>query len=186
MPNNRLIKIRLKSLNWVLIAENQARYFVEIIINHKKRSTMKNSFFVLVAFFILGSCSKSTTAEVAPTNQITMKIDGVAWSGNMLSAFIDNETLVFNAINPSTQETVGAVVGKVTGPGTYKVNQRTGNGLLFSKKTPTTLVYSGFDDAVVVVSSIKTVAGKQVPSGTFTATFVHKDAGRIKVTEGKF
>ena len=147
---------------------------------------MKNSFLVLVALSLFSSCSKSTTANVAPTTQITMKIDGVAWSGNMLSAFIDNETLVFNAINPSTQETVAAVVGKVTGPGTYKVGQRTGNGLLFTKKTPATLAYSGFDDAIVVVSSIKTVSGKQVPSGTFTATFVHKDAGKIKVTEGKF
>lgn len=147
---------------------------------------MKNSCFVLLAFSLFSSCSKSTTAEVAPTNQITMKIDGVAWSGNTLSAFIDNETLVFNAINISTQETVGGVVEKVTGPGTYKVGQRTGNGLLFSKKTPATVVYSGFDDAVVVVSSIKTVGGRQVPSGTFTATFVNKNAGKIKATEGKF
>ncbi len=147
---------------------------------------MKNPILVLITFSLLSACSKSTTADVVPTNQITMKIDGIAWSGNTLSAFIDNETLVFNAINLTTQETVGAVVGKVTGPGTYKVGVRTGNGLLFSKKTPTPLIYSGFDDGILVVSSIKTVAGQQVPTGTFTVTFVNKDAGKIKATEGKY
>lgn len=146
---------------------------------------MKYSLLICISLILIfSSCSKKAS-DLIPTggDTITMKVNGVSWTGTTSAKIIDSETLVVNAVNVSTQETLGIVIEKVTQTGNYKVKSRTGNALLFSQKTG---VYSGWDNGEVTVTAITITAGKQVPSGTFLGTFIAKDGTKVTITEGKF
>jgi hypothetical protein len=114
-----------------------------------------------------------------------MKVNGVSWSGVASARFIENENMVINGINATAanQETIGLVIGKVTQTGTYKVKGRTGNAMLYSQKS---VIHSGWEDGEIIVTSITTAGGKQVPSGTFFGTCINNSGGKVTITEGKF
>lgn len=148
---------------------------------------MKPLLFCVIGIFLISSSCGTSQNDVMPTpkDQITMKVNGVSWSGVASARFIENENMVINGINATAanQETIGLVIEKVTQAGTYKVKGRTGNAMLFSQKA---VIYSGWENGEVTVTSITTTAGKQVPTGTFLGTCINKDGARITITEGKF
>lgn len=148
---------------------------------------MKPLLFCLFGIFLISSSCGTSQNEVTPTptDQITMKVNGVSWSGVASARFIENENMVINGINATAanQETIGLVIGKVTQAGTYKVKGRTGNAFLFSQKA---VIHSGWEDGVVTVKSISTTGGKQVPTGTFFGTCINNSGGKVTITEGKF
>ncbi|TDB59128.1 DUF6252 family protein [Arundinibacter roseus] len=132
-----------------------------------------------------GTCGKKTEDVPPVQSGVTMKVDGVSWSGQVIAQMIDSETLVVNAINASasSQETVGIVIEKVNKTGSYPIKVRTGNGFLFSRNA---VIYSGDADGQVEVTAINTAGGKTVPKGTFRATCLSKTGAKVVITDGKF
>lgn len=148
---------------------------------------MKSSLLIFVIILLISTSCGTSQNDVLPTStdQITMKVNGVNWSGAVSARLIENENMVINGINATAanQETIGLVIGKVTQIGTYKVKSRTGNAMLFSQKS---VIFSGWEDGEVTVTSITTTGGKQVPSGTFFGTCLNNSGGKVTITEGKF
>lgn len=148
---------------------------------------MKPLLFSIIGLLLISTSCGTSQNDVmpAPTDQITMKVNGVSWSGVASARFIENENMVINGINATAanQETIGLVIGKVTQTGTYKIKGRTGNAFLFSQKST---IYSGWEDGEVTVTSITTTGGKQVPGGTFFGTCINNSGGKVTITEGKF
>jgi hypothetical protein len=149
---------------------------------------MKLSLFIFASLSLISSaCGGTSETDVVPSpnGTITMKVNGVSWSGAASARFIENENMVINGINATAanQETIGLVIGKVTQVGTYKVKSRTGNAMLYSQKA---VIHSGWEDGEVTVTSITTTGGKQVPSGTFFGTCINNSGGKVSITEGKF
>jgi len=145
---------------------------------------------VIVVLFsvalVVSACGKKLVESILPTQgNLTMKVDGVGWTGQQITAPLidEKQILVVNAVNPTSGENVGIVIEKVTKTGTYKVKGRSGNGFLFSRKA---IIYSGSEDGEVIVTAINTTGGKTVPSGTFKATCIATNGAKVVITEGKF
>ena len=146
---------------------------------------MKKSILIILNLAIMTACGSSTaTVTPAASSQITMKVDGVLWTGAASGLMVDSGTLVVDGINGAASETLGIIIGQVTAPGTFKVKARTGNTMIYSQKGA--VIYDGFNDGQVIVTAINTVSGKQVPSGTFTGTFTNSSGKKYIITEGKF
>ncbi|HMP32550.1 MAG TPA: hypothetical protein PKD85_23285, partial [Saprospiraceae bacterium] len=86
---------------------------------------MKNPFLFFFLLIILISCSKddNPSQDIIGNNELSMKINGIQWTGATISNIIDEKTkqIAISSVNVSTSETMGIVIDDFTGEGTYPI-----------------------------------------------------------------
>jgi len=131
------------------------------------------------------ACIKKTEDVLPEQGGVSMKVDGLSWTGQVAAQMIDNETLVVNAINATAaaQETVGIIIEKVTNNGYLQNKRSNGQWISFFAQSPYSL---GLGRRRSNRTAINTTGGKTVPSGTFKATTIATSGAKVIITEGKF
>nr|HMU05508.1 hypothetical protein [Saprospiraceae bacterium] len=118
---------------------------------------------------------------------LTMKINGVQWSGNIIGNMIDENTdnLVVQSFN-TDPESFGFNIEDFTGLGDYPTSQGANfTGAFYTRKDKVVFSAGGTEISYKVTSMEGTGVSKKA-HGTFSGTMKSTSGEVLTITEGKF
>lgn len=136
------------------------------------------------------SCSKddSITNPKPSTGSVTMKVDGLNWSGDELANMIDeaSQVAVISVLSNAKNENLGITIDKFTGSGSYNsANLGEFTLVTFANKNKV-IFYGGPDDISINVTSITGSGVTKKFHGTFSCTLKSNSGTSVIITEGNF
>jgi len=148
---------------------------------------MKNVL-IFFLFIALVSCGKDDDTTIPNSvSNLTMKINGVQWSGNIIGNMIDENTdnLVVQSFN-TDPESFGFNIEDFTGLGDYPTSQGANfTGAFYTRKDKVVFSVSGTEISYKVTSMEGTGVSKKA-HGTFSGTMKSTSGEVLTITEGKF
>lgn len=141
----------------------------------------------LCLVIVLSSCAKDDAVDgIFGDGDLTMKINGVVWSGKIIASMVDGATEQFalSSVNVGTNETMGIVIDDYKGKGTYPIQGDNITSALFLRKDK--VLFTAGKEITYVVTSESTKLGNKVAHGTFSGTMKSAKGETITIVEGKF
>jgi hypothetical protein len=146
---------------------------------------MRNVIILSIALFCL-CCSKDEDTSIIGSGDLTMKINGVSWSGTLITNSVDEDTeqAALSSVNVSSNETMGIVIDDLTGVGTYPIPGDNVSGALYLRKDK--VHFTAGSEIIYKVTSIEGSVGSKKVHGTFSGTMKSTAGDVFTITEGKF
>ncbi len=146
---------------------------------------MKNLIILSIALLCL-SCSKDEDTSIIGTGNLTMKINGVSWSGTLIANTVDEDTeqAALSSINVSSNETMGIVIDDLTGVGTYPIPGDNVSGAIYLRNDK--VIFTSAQGMIYKVTSIEGAGASKKVHGTFSGTMKSTAGEVLTITEGKF
>lgn len=146
---------------------------------------MKNLIILSIVLLCL-SCSKDEDTSIIGSGNLTMKINGVAWSGTIITNFVDQNTENAAVQSFSTNtESFAIAIEDFTGVGQYPTAQ----GASFTVALYTRadkVVFTGGSEMKYKVDNIVGTGSAQKIHGTFSGTMKSSSGEVLTITDGKF
>lgn len=151
---------------------------------------MKQLFsFGFLCLFILSSCTKddSNNTPSFPDN-VTMKIDGVSWTGTLLVNAFDNNTSIaqLSATNASQLDGFNFIISSYSKIGTYT---KANNGLTvgyYKNAIDYDIDNNAQSNFTITISAHEATSSGTKIHGTFSGVLYNTSGKKLTITEGKF
>lgn len=159
---------------------------------------MKLRLLTIFISILFVSCEKDKTddptPEAAPVASVSMKVNGLKWfatkntSALVVSTEGQKNQVALTGNLDGTEFFQMATAKEIDGPGTYSVPSNSVGAIQFWNSAKTYVVDTNSAPATVVISGIRTIAGKQYVKGTFSGWLMRNtdSSDRIEITEGEF
>jgi hypothetical protein len=158
----------------------------------------KHLFFIILLCGLAGftaSCEKEPTEDeldsstsTTSSNYFKVKIDGTAFSANLLNSSITNNILNFVAGSSTSEKAIGLFIPYEAVPGSYPTSQGAGFRITYTAPGNQNNFYSAKDNGTVTITSNNLT--QRIIKGTFEADVTHTTAGpandTVHLTAGEF